>query len=99
MKLFKELKEQGHQQVIFCGVDEVAEIAYLSLREVGMELAMVIDMVPDGDFFGHAVQPLDAVVDFGGTVVLTSLKRCGLLRKELLELGLSVDAIRGFGQG
>ncbi len=41
--LFRELAERGVSQVTFCGVDEVAEIAWLSLQEAGLELAGVMD--------------------------------------------------------
>ena len=38
LHLFKSLSRQGVDKVCFCGVDEVAEIAYLSLQEVGLNL-------------------------------------------------------------
>src|SRR5512140_3113476 len=41
--LFRSLAAAGVHRVSFCGVDEVAEIAYLSLQETGIELAAVMD--------------------------------------------------------
>ena len=41
--LFRELAERGVTRVSFCGVDEVAEIAWLSLQEAGVALDKVLD--------------------------------------------------------
>jgi len=86
VKLFKELKDQGHQQVVFCGVDEVAEIAYLSLREAGLDLVAVVDDVnEEKDFFGLSVLPISECPANDQPVVITSVKR-GKELKETLEL-------------
>ena len=60
LTLFRSLEARGVRQVIFCGVDEVAEIAYLSLREAGLVLSAVYDDVVVGqEFFGLKISPLD----------------------------------------
>jgi len=51
VQLFRSLEERGIIRVAFCGVDEVAEIAWLSLREAGLELAEVMDDDHAGDIF------------------------------------------------
>ena len=89
--LFKGVLERGITQVAFCGVDEVAEIAWLSLQEAGLELTEVMDDSCSGStFMGRTVQPLtqECLAD-GGAVVITSLKRLGALRQQLRELGLA----------
>lgn len=43
LSLFQSLKGQGVKGVAFCGVDEVAEIAFLSLQEAGLELVAALD--------------------------------------------------------
>lgn len=93
--LFKALREQGHEQITFCGVDEVAEIAYLSLQESGLSLGTVVDSTSEADMFvGNPVQSLDAwVFDDITPVVLTSLKRRTELRQSLLEKGMSEGQI------
>jgi DNA-binding MarR family transcriptional regulator len=74
LTLFRELELSGVREVVFCGVDEVAEIAYLSLQETGVRLAAVLD---NGDnpvnFFGLQVRPISG--QFSAPVVVTSLKR------------------------
>jgi len=93
LELFRRLEAGGVREVVFCGVDEVAEIAYLSLRETGIGLLLVMDSGAIGtDFFGRTVQP----VTTGGnnvTIVITSLKRSGSLREELLQKGVTPAAI------
>ena len=43
------------RDIAFCGVDEVTEIAYLSLRETDLRLVAVMDDAAWGqDFFGIA---------------------------------------------
>ena len=37
LDLFRRLEDAGVREVAFCGVDEVAEVAYLSLQETGLE--------------------------------------------------------------
>src|SRR5512137_1179215 len=42
-RLFIELERSGAQRVVFAGADEVAEIAYITLQDTGLELAGVVD--------------------------------------------------------
>lgn len=85
LDLFLDLREQGVRAVFFCGIDEVAEIAFLSLQEVGLELQGVVDAVTKETlFFGHEIKPLDACFESDLPIVLSSLKRCEQLNSELL---------------
>jgi len=86
LTLFRRLDAEGVREIVFCGVDEVAEIAYLSLMETSIQLAMVIDEVYDGDFFGNMISPLNQVR--ARQLVITLLKRRGHLKKQLLRLGI-----------
>jgi DNA-binding MarR family transcriptional regulator len=95
LQLFRELAERGIYRVVFCGVDEVAEIAWLSLREAGLELADVMDDDRAGYvFMGHEVVTLARGLLAGNhLVVITSLKRSEQLMQRLNELGVGNDAI------
>ena len=95
LALFAGLLEQGHCCVVFCGVDEVTEIAYLSLRETGLSLAAVVDAQTNrSDFEGHIVADLkDWPPINDAPVVLTSLKRSGELRLKLLENGIVEERV------
>lgn len=88
--LFHRLEASGVREVVFCGVDEVAEIAYLSLQETGLKLVGVVDDEGVGNvFFDRCVWPLADLAQFDGShVVVTSLKRRGPLVQQLLRNGI-----------
>lgn len=93
--LFSRLETAGVKQVSFCGVDEAAEIAYLSLRETTLTLAAVADDEAAGSkFFDHTVAALSDGLDISGTsVVITSLRREIALQQTLLGLGVPPERI------
>jgi len=77
-KLFHDLSMSGATKVVFAGVDEVAEIAYLSLQEVDMELAGAFDDTKKGSkFFKTVVMPFHEIhtVDYDKVVMSTFLRR------------------------
>jgi len=85
LALFRRFDAEGVSEVVFCGVDEVAEIAYLSLMETSIRLSAVIDEVGGGDFFGKNVTQPKLIP--GKPVVITSLKRRVQLKDLLLQHG------------
>jgi predicted transcriptional regulator len=96
LQIFQELFDAGVRTVAFCGVDEVAEIAYLSLQGTGLSLSLVVDDEHAGElFFDHPVRPVAEIsAKDTGIVVVTSLKRGARLRDELMSLGVRADAVR-----
>ena len=77
-QLFNGLIENGIRKVVFAGADEVAEIAYLSLQEVDIELAGIVDDTHSAkSFFKYTVKPLkdksrvEPVVEF--VLIITTL--------------------------
>lgn len=99
LDLFRRLEDAGVREVAFCGVDEVAEVAYLSLRETGLKLVAVMDDGRSGEtFFGVPVVLIDdGVKELGAPVVISSLKRRDELSQVLKDLG--VAACRVFVAG
>lgn len=99
LELFRRLEQSGVREVVFCGVDEVAEVAYLSLRETGLELVAVMDDERKGDlFFGLTIGAISEGVSLVRTpLVISSLKR----RDELTQIlhGLGVAGGRIFVAG
>lgn len=93
--LFRRLEESGLREVVFCGVDEVAEVAYLSLQETGLELVAVMDDERQGsDFFGLPVVALaDGAIMADAMVVISSLKRRDALKQVLRGLGVADDRV------
>jgi DNA-binding MarR family transcriptional regulator len=93
--LFHELSAKGAKKVVFAGVDEVAEIAYLSLQEVDIELAGVFDDTKKGTkFFKSVVMPFDEIhsTEYDRVILSTFLKREEVYRR-LLENSVSGEMI------
>jgi DNA-binding MarR family transcriptional regulator len=93
LELFRRLEASGVREVAFCGVDEVAEIAYLSLRETGLKLIVVMDDVRHGEqFFGLPVVALsEGVQSNGASLVISTLKR----QSEMVQLLLGLGVVAG----
>ena len=63
----------GMKRFALCGVGEAAELAYLTLREFGLEPVGIFDREAGGQFLGFPVRPLSelAAEDVDGVVVAT----------------------------
>lgn len=95
LKLFRKLASEGVKGVAFCGIDEVAEVAYLSLKEVGLDLELAMDAEAAGRKFMDKPVVSTALGLLSGNrrIVITSLKRGEALREELLRLGAEPASI------
>jgi DNA-binding MarR family transcriptional regulator len=94
--LFNALVDDGIKKVVFAGADEVAEIAYLSLQEVDIELAGIVDDAKsEKNFFKTTVKPLK---DINGIVcdmvVLTTFLKRNDVYKKLIDNGVDPGRIR-----
>ena len=98
LELFRSLGAQGKPRVVFCGVDEVAEIAFLSLQEAGMELVAIAADPPCGEsFFGWRVVAVEEIVAGINPIVLSTLKRQGEYAARLRDLGVPSERIFAVG--
>ena len=95
LDLFRRLEVSGVREVAFCGVDEVAEVAYLSLQETGLKLVAVMDDERRGElFFGiPGVSFMQGAKVERAVMVVTSLKRRDGLAQALKDLGVSVGRV------
>ncbi len=95
LDLFRRLEDAGIREVVFCGVDEVAEVAYLSLRETGLKLVAVMDDQKRGEqFFGIPVVPVaEGVLLERAILVVTSLKRRDELAQSLKDFGVAAARV------
>ena len=94
LELFISLKAQGVNDVAFCGVDEVAEIAYLSLQEAGLMLESIVDEPMTAEyFFGRRVETLELLSGNSSPIILSTFKRRDYLVAKLQELGVARERI------
>lgn len=93
--LFAHLERSGIKKVAFCGVDEVTEIAYLSLKEVSLELVAVADDSKAGErFFDLTVSSIkDTQVHAPDLIVITSFQMGEELTEALVGAGVDRDII------
>jgi DNA-binding MarR family transcriptional regulator len=84
--LFSELRNSGVKQVVFAGADEVAEIAYITLHELDIELAGVLDDDLAGKkFFGRDIKKIcDIAAMNSDCIVVTSYLKREKIYKDLL---------------
>jgi DNA-binding MarR family transcriptional regulator len=102
LRLFRGIKESGAaESVVFCGVDEVAEIAFLSLSEAGLKLRAIVDDEKAGKiFFGHTVLKTSEAPGAGGDlIVITSFRNGAKLKAGLIKAGAAGDFIYDISSG
>jgi hypothetical protein len=75
--------------VAICGRGEAAELAYLSLKESGLDPVAVFDSEGGGEFLGMAVRPLaeHAAVDYD-LIIVATLDPTSTRLTELLNAGV-----------
>ncbi len=92
---FTALADAGRKRVIFAGAGEAAELADLTLRELGLELVAVADDATAGTrFLDRQVVPLAALKDLDfDQVVVTSFDKPEVLAERLRSLGIPDEKI------
>jgi len=104
------LPEVGMKRIALCGTGEAAELAYLALKEFGLEPVGVFARESGGSFLGFPVRPLAALAkeDVDGIVVATfdlpephvaELTALGLPAQKLLTLRRPPASVTGEAAG
>lgn len=94
-RLFRNLHEEKVKKVVFCGSDEVAEIAYITLQEFGIEFLAVVDAeIENKSFLGKKIRPLGDLkaINYDRVIVTSFLNEKGLY-SELLKTGVPPQKI------
>lgn len=89
------LDRDGTQNIVFFGVGELAEIAYLSLQETNIDLLAIVDEEKKAtSFFKLKIQPLEALkkLDFD-KVLITKIDTSEGSLNRLLEYGVKKENI------
>ena len=98
--LFRDMESSGIKKIAFCGVDEIAEIAYLSLKEVTLELAAIADDEKEGTkFLGQNVVSIKELKKYCPELIVITSHRAEELRSSLLSAGVPFDAILDISNG
>lgn len=95
LRLFQQLHSSGVRSVYFAGVDEVAEIAYLSLQEVDISFLGAVDPDRCGENFFKA--RISGFEDLGtsteGKWVITTYSRKDDIFSKLLGAGIDSGSV------
>ena len=93
--LFFNLHSENLNKIAFCGSDEVAEIAYITLQEFGMELVAVADISKQVEnFFGHSLIAIEELKGISyDRVIVTSFLKEEELYSELIKAGIPSEKI------
>ncbi len=98
LTLFKKLKKEGVREIAFCGVDEVAEISYLSLKEVGIKLLAVYDTEQKGKFLDYQIENINKIKpNINTRIYISSLKKKKEIYNSLISFGIKSDNISYLG--
>ena len=99
--LFFTLEKRGIKRVALCGVDEIAEIAYLSSKEVDVELAGILDDQRAGTrFFDYTVHPMKDATGLGAELfIITTFKGGNELVERLISAGVEKEKICDISEG
>lgn len=90
-KLFKELDTRGAVNIVFYGVSDLAEIAYLSLQETSLNFKTIVDETKRGkNFLGLKIANPDILdnIDFD-VILITSMDTHEELIESLIERGVA----------
>lgn len=88
--LFHNLYRENVERVVFCGSDEVTEIAYITLQEFEIGLLAVVDTeVENKSFLGKKIRPVEDLKTINyDRVIITSFLKERELYAELLKAGV-----------
>jgi len=93
----RSLSQDGRKRIAFYGTGEAAEVAYVCLKETGLDLSAVFDPAGGEGFLGLPVRGLDALVpaDFDRIVVtfFDSPEGTEARVRELVGAGVSREQI------
>lgn len=97
-KLLRDLQGQKIQSVIFFGVGDLAEIAYLSLRETTLELVAIVDEDRIGDIFFeyHVSGPTELKTIPFDALIITADDADAETFGKIRTAGIAADKIRRF---
>jgi DNA-binding MarR family transcriptional regulator len=93
-QVLEPLAARDCRRVAVFGSGEAAELAYLSILELGLEPVGVFDGEPRGAFLGHQVSHLDsASVATFDVLIVATLAEPGPIMDGLIELGIPAEKL------
>lgn len=89
-KHFNELVAQDVKRVVFYGVGDVAEIAYICLRETPIKMIAIVDENMAGIFLGNVIKSPDILESLSfDRILITSMSKEGSTLDGILKRGVA----------
>ncbi len=94
-KLFKYLTGQGVRRVVFYGVSDFAEIAYISLKETPIQMVSLVDEERKGEKFLNFVVSNPVILSSLSfdRILITSIGSKDVILERILKQGISRDRV------
>jgi DNA-binding MarR family transcriptional regulator len=89
--LLVQCERQNVKRIVFWGISDLAEIAYLSLHETGIELVGIADGDRAGEtFFGHRVLSAEELKKVAfDRVLITAINTTADIERQILDAGVN----------
>ncbi|MCG6892181.1 MAG: winged helix-turn-helix transcriptional regulator [Desulfobacteraceae bacterium] len=93
--LFQRLTSENVRHIVFCGADDLTEIAYLSLQETPIRLTAVVDLCGDDRrYIWGRVRPLTEIRKLRfDRVLVTAVEQRDKLIEQLAQQGVSEEIV------
>jgi len=86
--------QAGGRRIAVYGTGEAAELAYLSITELGVDLVAVFDGAASGQFLGHTVRSIDSHRDVVfDLLVVATLDRPETMVDRLTQMGVDRERL------
>jgi len=87
------LARAGAKRIAICGTGELAELAYISLREMDLTLVGFVDG-DQGTFLSYPLWPIEALPNWEfDAVLITDLKEAKKIQARIIRAGIARDKI------
>ena len=87
------LARAGAKRIVICGTGELAELAYISLREMDLTLVGFVDG-DQGTFLSYPLWPIEALPNWElDAVLITDLKEAKKIQARIVRSGISREKI------
>lgn len=97
-RVLSDLSRAGAKRVVVYGTGELAELTYLSIREMDLTLVGFVDGKDRRTFLSYPVWPVEALHEWEfDALVIAELERAKQLRATLVRQGIPMRKIVGLG--
>lgn len=91
--MLTERAKVGAKRVVICGTGELAELAYISLREMGLTLVGFVDG-EKGTFLSYPLWPVETLSNWEfDTVLIADLEKAKKLQAQVIKAGVPSEKI------